>query len=172
MTGQHPRSGREPEIVRRLTAKLRSASPNDWNQIRDATSAIRGDEIDALWRRARHRSLWIPYWQRHPTLATGVFALGELAGELVGTSDRRTQRQVIAQARARGPSSLEPALMAAFLDLWELAADNLGEDRVTIEAILIAGSLAANLASDEAMLAEAWTPLASVVQLREIRAPT
>lgn len=159
----------DPEILRRLTARLRAASDAEWASMAHAMAPARGEAFAALWRRAKHRSLWLTSaWPKGAAAFTLFFVAGELAREF----NPIPQEEFIARARARGPGPLNPEYRAAFLELWELAVSRLPGDSTTVEAVVLAGALASRARVDERELRRAWTPLAGVVSLDTIRPPT
>lgn len=165
-----PSSTHDPAVLRRLTMRLRDASPTEWATIANALAPLRGPAVSDLWRRARHRALWFrSAWPNMvPGVFEGLFALGELRREF----NPVTQRQLLARAKARGPGHLDPEYHAAFIELWELAAARTEGDATTTEAVVLAGALASRPTVDDESLKRAWAPLESVVPLAFVRLPS
>jgi hypothetical protein len=102
----------------------------------------------------------------------GLFELLFAAGELRREFNPATQQQLLTQAKARGPGQLDPDYHAAFIELWDLAANRTHGDATTTEAVVLAGALASRPAVDEESLKRAWAPLEAVVPLAFVRPPS
>lgn len=156
--------------VRRLTERLRALTPADWDAIRERLAHLRGDGVGAVWRRARHRSLWFaPFLPGSPLGARVLFAAGELASEF-----RPPRDFDVDTARARGrmealPPGPDRERRQALLDLREAIAGPLRDDRVLVEAVSLAGFV---LGYRDAMspddLARGYQPLDGVIPFAEL----
>ena len=154
--------------LERFVFRLSALSQEEWARLAAAAAPLRGESIEALWRRAEVEALADPgvaSWARVPAQVAGVAAalIDELQPGIVEAAPRISVHDV---RRPGGRRYLE--LLADAHDLVEVNAP--GDEGVAAAVIGAAMALAAG-PRDEARLRRAYRFVEPVIPLESVQEP-
>lgn len=151
------------EALAHWTSQLRALSADDWARVAASLADQRGDSIQALWRRAAHRRLWVaPFTQRFQPVVHVAMAAGEIAREFRAPGSEPLWADGL---RTLGDRTGK-AVYGMTADIMEIVNSALPGDAIALEATQIAAVAIVNRAKlDTGAFAEAYAPFASVIPL-------
>jgi hypothetical protein len=162
---------RDPDIVtlERFVFRLSALSSDDWSRLATQVAPLRGDAIDAVWRRAELEALADPAiarWARIPAQVAGVAAalLDELSPGSLAVAPSISVHDV---RRPGGRRYLE--LLA---DAHDLVAANAPGDEGTAAAVVAAAlGLAGRSGDADERLVRAYRYVEPVIPLSTVLSP-
>jgi len=151
------------DAAQRFIDRLRALTPEQWEGLARSLDPWRGDEVRAVWRRARRGALYVS----DGALARDLFGIFGTVGALVRELFDEGDPIGTAALLRRGLSDLPPARRAEIeqmADLLEVAEQALPGDRVAASAInLAATALKFRPNWRPSHFAEAYAPLGPFV---------